>query len=248
MASAQKCGGVQKKITPNITSAGQLDGAGDRGPADDHRHAARRAAPDDVLRGAPLQQQRVDEARRTRSRATARPAASRFVVEPEPRRTDSTPSTSAEDQRVARRAPGPWASGRRAVRFIFASMSASTTQFSALRAGRGHRPAEQRGERSATATGCRAAARNIAGTVTTSSCSMIRGLGERRGRRAPCREPRQPARGRRRQRHRAGPAGHGHAHRRPRSARSARELALRPVDRSRGHADRPSRVDLVDRR
>ena len=34
---------------------------GDRGPPDQHRHAARRPAPDDVLRGAPLQHDRVDE-------------------------------------------------------------------------------------------------------------------------------------------------------------------------------------------
>ncbi len=38
-----------------------LDGAGHRGPADHHRHAAGRPAPHHVLRGAAFEQQRVDE-------------------------------------------------------------------------------------------------------------------------------------------------------------------------------------------
>ena len=44
----------------NSTSAAQDSEFGHRGPADEHRHAAGDAAPDDVLGGAPLEQHRVE--------------------------------------------------------------------------------------------------------------------------------------------------------------------------------------------
>ena len=61
------------------------------------------------------------------------------------------------------------------MRFIFASMSASTTQFSACALAAAIAPPTSVATISQT-DGMPRAARNIAGTVTTSSCSMIRVL------------------------------------------------------------------------
>ena len=143
MASAQKCGGVQKKITPNITSAGQLDRAGDRGPADHHRHAARRAAPDDVLRRAPLEQQRVDQ-HVERDRRHREPGGQPVGGQPQPdgaERAEHQP----EHQRVRRRHL-PLASGRaRGALHLDVDVGVDHA-VQRVRAGRGHRPADQRGE------------------------------------------------------------------------------------------------------
>ena len=55
-------------MTPNSSDRGPREPAGDRGPADEHRHAPGGAAPHDVLRGAALEDHRVaddvDEDRR----------------------------------------------------------------------------------------------------------------------------------------------------------------------------------------
>ena len=61
----------------NSTSADHDSESGDRRPADEHRHAAGHAAPDDVLRGAPLEQHRVEaDVEDDRADATGRPTAS----------------------------------------------------------------------------------------------------------------------------------------------------------------------------
>ena len=60
MASAQKCGGVQKNITPNSTTGVQLEAVRDRRPTHQHRHRAGGAADHDVLRARALQPQGVD--------------------------------------------------------------------------------------------------------------------------------------------------------------------------------------------
>ena len=91
----------------------------------------------------------------------------------------SAPSTSPKIRACVF---GTWsvASGRASVRFILASMSASTTQFSACALAAATAPPTSVANTSHTdgrwPPGPRRPARNIAGTVTTSSCSMIRVL------------------------------------------------------------------------
>jgi hypothetical protein len=87
---------------------------------------------------------------------------------------DTAPSTSPKTSACP---VGTWplASGRRAVRFITASMSASTTQFSACALAAAPAPPSRVAQISQY-DGMPRAARNIAGTVTTSNCSMIRVL------------------------------------------------------------------------
>ena len=78
------------------------------------------------------------------------------------------PNTSA-----CRGGTWPCASGRRAVRFILTSMSASATQFSACALAAAIAPPRRVANTRPTG-GIPRWARNIAGTVTTSSCSMMR--------------------------------------------------------------------------
>jgi hypothetical protein len=49
-ASAQKCGGVHRKMMRNRTTLSRLTAAGHGGPADHRREGAGGAADDDVLR------------------------------------------------------------------------------------------------------------------------------------------------------------------------------------------------------
>ena len=130
MASAQKCGGVQKNTTRNSTTGAQASWFGDRGPADQRREAAGGPAPDDVLGGAPLEHHRVaDDVEDVRGERQA--GREPVDEQPEPQRGDHA--------RARARRPGPprvltmcRGSGRRRVRRIRSSMSASYTQFSAL--------------------------------------------------------------------------------------------------------------------
>ena len=104
---------------------------------------------------------------------SARPAASWFVVNHSQTVLSAArtrPNTNACDGGTC-----PFASGRRAVRFILTSMSASITQLSACALAAAAAPPTSVATIRGTG-GTPRSARNIAGTVTTSSCSMIRVL------------------------------------------------------------------------
>jgi hypothetical protein len=103
--------------------------------------------------------------------ATDSPAASQFVVSPS--HTALIAPSASPKISALRGGTWPFASGRRAVRFITASMSASTTQLSAWALAAAAAPPRSVATISHT-DGIPRWARNIAGTVTTSSCSMMR--------------------------------------------------------------------------
>ena len=94
--------------------------------------------------------------------------------EPAGQPNETTPSTTPKTSAL-RVGTGRLTSGRALVRFITASMSASTTQLSAFAL-----PAASVPPTSVASTSQRrrdaALASNIAGTVVTSSCSIIRGF------------------------------------------------------------------------
>ena len=151
----------------------QRDVAGDGRPADQRREAAGDPAPDDVLRRAPLEQQRVDE---DVERVGAEGEPRRQPVRRRGRARGSTATPRTAPNTVAARGPTRWRGrARRRVRRIRSSMSRSSTQLKTLALAAAKQPPTMV-SRTSTSGGTPRAARNIAGTVVTSSSSMIRGL------------------------------------------------------------------------
>ena len=140
---------------------------------DHHRHTAGGTAPDDVLRGAALEQQRVDQDVE-RDGAHRQQPRQQVGRPPQPderrRRLSASPNTSALRVGTAARA-----NGRRAVRFIILSMSASATQFSVLAPPAASMPPTRVLRISSGSTLPRWAS-SIAGIAVTSSSSITRGF------------------------------------------------------------------------
>jgi hypothetical protein len=114
-ASAQKCGGVQKKMSANSSDRQQRDIARHRRPADHRREGARRAADDDILRRAALEPHRIDEdveEDRDRQDRGGEPVGARPIRITE-NEDKPTPKCSADWRSIR-----PAGSGRPAVRFI----------------------------------------------------------------------------------------------------------------------------------
>ena len=128
MASAQVCGGVHRNTIRNSTSGDPGERAGHRGPADQRREAAGDPAPDDVLRGTPLEPPCT---RRCRRRWRQREAGGQPVHEGA-RATAWRPPQGPGRRGSPPRSTECRGSGRRRVRRIRSSMSRSSTQLKAL--------------------------------------------------------------------------------------------------------------------
>ena len=214
---------------------GPADRAGDRGPSDDDRHAPRRAAPHDVLRGAALEQQRVDQHverdRRDREGRRQQVGGCR-----QPHRAEHT-QCEAEHQRVPRRHPALRERSAGGPLHLDVDVGVGHA-VQGVRARRGHRSAQQGGEHEPHRRHP-AVREEHRGHGDDEQLLDDAGLGEtevggHRGARTPQARPD----GRHRDRKGRGP-GRGQSHRQPRLPRvggcAAARVVLRPVDPSPVH-------------
>ena len=158
----------------NRMTGAQVSDPVTRRPADEHGHAAGRAAPDDVLRGAALEPQRVDEHVEEDRDDAESAAASQLTRNPSPRST-ATPSDPREHQGLA---VGQLAGDERAGAGPLhqaVDVAVDVAVEGRRRPGADIAPPSSV-QKTSHRSGTPRWARNIVGAVVTSSSSMTRGF------------------------------------------------------------------------